>query len=314
MEDFFVWLSTEWDQFKDLGENTFRNVSLFIAAIVGLGLAVWRSIIAQRQVKTSENGLNIDRFQKGVAMLGDGRLSVRQAGIFMLSELAQQNMAEYFNPVQKVLCSFIRDRSQEQISEFELEKSEELKRINAKYKKRMADPSRDDQFMQVQYEMDYNQVKNSKLQNNISDDNQTALAELSTLNQLYWQNPNNAHDDYASFMNLSNSHLKRANFSDCSLQGVKFINADLRSAYLLKTSLKNCRFLKADLTDAVIKQDCFGVPFEKMTNDSLSNLILNDGLCYSQLKKTKNIDPDFLEKLSLYEKEMRLTTPKVPNA
>ncbi|MGI9483462.1 MAG: hypothetical protein ACR2OR_14010 [Hyphomicrobiales bacterium] len=40
-------------------------------------------------------------------MLGDPKSEVRQAGILGLEMLARDNLDDYFNPVQKVLCSFL---------------------------------------------------------------------------------------------------------------------------------------------------------------------------------------------------------------
>ena len=47
---------------------------------------------ANRQTNISEQAADLDRFQKASQMLGDERLSVRQAGIISLSDLAKSQL------------------------------------------------------------------------------------------------------------------------------------------------------------------------------------------------------------------------------
>ena len=74
-----------WEDFVSKGIDqrgvTIRNFGLPILAIVGICLAVWRSIIAQEQADTAARSLQNDRYQKGAEMLGSEHLSVRIGGI-----------------------------------------------------------------------------------------------------------------------------------------------------------------------------------------------------------------------------------------
>lgn len=213
MEDFLAWLSTEWEQFKDLGGDTFRNVSLFVAAVFGFGLAFWRSKVASKHNKIAESGLNIDRFQKGAAMLGDERLSVRQAGILMLSELAQQNMHEYFDQTQKVICSYIRERSKEQLLETE-----------SKY------------------------ITSRNFDIDISPECHTALNELSTMNRKYIRkNPNKLVRYDLTNCNLQNCSVKGLNLSNANL-----FNSCFRNSVIIAGSLKNARLNNSNVSGSVI--------------------------------------------------------------
>ncbi len=90
-----------------------RNLALaygaFLAAFIGLPLAIWRSYvahsqaetanrqsetankqaeIANRQAETSERGLRNERYQKGAEMLGSDTLATRLGGIYALERLA----------------------------------------------------------------------------------------------------------------------------------------------------------------------------------------------------------------------------------
>lgn len=95
-----------------------RNLALIvgtgIAATVGTVLAIWRSMVLQDQANTAKRGLDFDRFQRGAAMLGDKRLSVREAGVITLNTIALKNQSDYLEPVFNLFCSFIRDRSNDE--------------------------------------------------------------------------------------------------------------------------------------------------------------------------------------------------------
>ena len=87
-----VWTFKFWQVLSEI----LRNVGLFAIAPVGLWLAWDRSKTATREAdtatreaETAERGQNTDRFQKAAAMLGDVELSVREAGIFILKEIAE---------------------------------------------------------------------------------------------------------------------------------------------------------------------------------------------------------------------------------
>ena len=79
----------------DLSIEDLRNLVLIGSAVIGLPLVIWRSWLAHKQTRLSEAGQNIDRYRKGAAMLGDERLSVREAGIFGLHQLATAAPKEY---------------------------------------------------------------------------------------------------------------------------------------------------------------------------------------------------------------------------
>ncbi|MXW53570.1 MAG: hypothetical protein F4Z66_06240, partial [Gammaproteobacteria bacterium] len=84
---FFDWLTK-----NESGSTTLRNVGLVVAGLIAIPLAVWRSIVAERQAKTAARSLLNDRYQKGVEMVGNvDNLAVRLGGIHVLAQLAREH-------------------------------------------------------------------------------------------------------------------------------------------------------------------------------------------------------------------------------
>ena len=98
-----------WEDLRGKEESlstTIRNLGLVEGGIIAIVLAVWRSIVAQRQADaalqqaetglrqadTSEQGLLNDRYQKGAEMLGNYVLSVRLGGIYALQQFGCRNI------------------------------------------------------------------------------------------------------------------------------------------------------------------------------------------------------------------------------
>ncbi len=88
-----------------------RNIALVILGVVGLPLALWRSIVAQQQINIAQTGQYSERYAKAASMLSEDELSVREAGVFSLKELAVADPEGHYFPVQNLLCAFVRDRS-----------------------------------------------------------------------------------------------------------------------------------------------------------------------------------------------------------
>ena len=95
--------------------ETLRNVILAVGAMVAIVLAIWRSIVAERQAAAAQQQavaaqrtLTRDRFHKGVEMIGSSVLSVRLGGIYALDDLAEEYQW-YHVQVMRVLCAFVRN-------------------------------------------------------------------------------------------------------------------------------------------------------------------------------------------------------------
>ena len=99
-----------WDWLSDgeSGSTTVRNVALVLAGVVALPVAIWRSVVADRQAKTAQQGLLNERYQKAAEMLGSDVLSVRLAGIYALQRLASEHRQQYHIQVMRLFCAFVR--------------------------------------------------------------------------------------------------------------------------------------------------------------------------------------------------------------
>ena len=101
---FWCWLSD-----GESSSTTIRNLGLVVAAIIGLPLAIWRSMVASRQATTAQRGLLNDRYQKGSEMLGSKVLAVRLGGIYALARLAREHPGDYHTQIMSLLCAFVRN-------------------------------------------------------------------------------------------------------------------------------------------------------------------------------------------------------------
>ena len=104
-----VWIKfPEWLTGGESASTTIRNLGLIIAAVVGLPLAVWRSLIAERQAETAQHHLLNERFQKGAEMLGHPQLrSVRLGGIYVLAGLAREHPELFHLQVMQLFAAFV---------------------------------------------------------------------------------------------------------------------------------------------------------------------------------------------------------------
>lgn len=90
-----------WDFFVKNSE-TIRNLALGWGALLAIGLALWRSMVAhmqaeaaQKQAEIAQGDLLADRYQRAVEMLGHDLDSLRIGGIHALVDLAREHPAEY---------------------------------------------------------------------------------------------------------------------------------------------------------------------------------------------------------------------------
>ena len=112
---FWDWLQTG-EVGRETGSTTVRNIGLLVAGLVALPLALWRSIVAQRQADaaqrqavTAHQDLLNERYQRGAEMLGSAVLAVRLGGIYALQRLAKEHPGEYHVQIMRLLCAFVRN-------------------------------------------------------------------------------------------------------------------------------------------------------------------------------------------------------------
>ena len=95
---------------------SFQGHVLVVIAAIGLPLAMWRvhalqtqSTAALEQSNTAQSNLLNERYQKGVEMLGNQKLSVRLGGIHALGRLAKNEPPTYHIEIMSVLCAYVRN-------------------------------------------------------------------------------------------------------------------------------------------------------------------------------------------------------------
>ena len=99
----------DWMSGSESPSTTIRNFALVIAGALALPLAIWRGIVAERQVAVAQQGLLHDRYQKSAEMLGSDLLSVRLGGIYALVSLAQEHPGKYHIEIMRLFCAFVRN-------------------------------------------------------------------------------------------------------------------------------------------------------------------------------------------------------------
>ena len=104
----------DWLNAGESGSTTIRNIGLVIAGPVALPLAVWRSLVAERQADTAQQSLLNERYQQGAGMLGNEVLSVRLGGIYTLQRLAEEHPEQYHIQVMRLFCSFVRQPTKDE--------------------------------------------------------------------------------------------------------------------------------------------------------------------------------------------------------
>ncbi len=95
--------------------TTISNLSFVLGGIVAIELALWRSlvgerqtVVAQQQAETAQRDMLNQQLQKGAEMLGNSVLSVRLGGIYALRHLAIKHPEQYHIQVMEQLCAFLR--------------------------------------------------------------------------------------------------------------------------------------------------------------------------------------------------------------
>ena len=109
------WVVCNWETLTEgeTGTASLRNMALVFGGPVAMALAVWRSIVAQRQAATAQRqvelseGDSLDRqFQSAIEMLGHESLIVRFGGVHCLHLLSQKHLETHGGEVRDVLTLF----------------------------------------------------------------------------------------------------------------------------------------------------------------------------------------------------------------
>ena len=119
---FWDWLRSGGDgPIESIESNgtSLRNLALLLAGVITLPLALWRSWVAERQTRISQQGLLEDMYQRGFEMLYNPLQSARVGGIHTLQRLAQKHSKQYHILVMERFCDFARNPTPDTIIELE---------------------------------------------------------------------------------------------------------------------------------------------------------------------------------------------------
>lgn len=224
--------------FRDwLGENesftaAIRNFVLVIAAAIGLPLAIWRSMVAQRQASTShrqsetaQHSLLNERYQKGAEMLGSDVLTDRLGGIYALQRLANEHADQYHVQIMRLFSAFLRSKQYSNDDESIVHETDSLEPSIAVQAVMDAIAAREESSVSLEkqagYKIDLRRVKLCSVS--------LEQANLSNA-RLSWANLEQAALRCAD---LSGSILNQAVLTDATLGGTNLHDARLNRASLV---------------------------------------------------------------------------------
>ena len=261
--------------------DTLRNIAILIGGIAALAFAIWRSVVAQKQLDVSNEQLDVaqrgllnDRYQKGAEMLGNNSLAVRLGGIYALRNLDEERPEQYHVQIMSLLCAFVRHPIKE----------EEV--INEDTQTAMdVIGSRNQRLIEIEEKEDFMPNLSSSppgITTNLSNA-VLSKANLSGTN-LGEVNLSSAELHCA---NLSGADLLRTDLSDSDLHGAKMCGASLTNTDLSRADLYNANLSGAKLFGAYLFDT-------KLNRANLSGAILTtvQGLTQAQLDQAVADPPD----------------------
>lgn len=98
-----------------------RNIGMVSGGLIALGLAVWRSNVANWQASTARKSLLNDQYQRAAEMLGHSSMVVRIGGVQTLTELAIHHKDAFYGKTLKLIASFASNPSVDPTSRADVE-------------------------------------------------------------------------------------------------------------------------------------------------------------------------------------------------
>lgn len=217
-----------------------RNLGLISLGLIGLVLAVWRSVLAHQAHRLSERGLVIDRYQKGALMLESKELSVRIAGVFALRELALSDPDETYFLVLDVLYAFVREKSKDR---------KPTGSALLTYVKPTQETEYEPFGTDLQHALEAaTHIRNAVKTATSREQRKKWKADLNNAN-LSGADLNNAN---LSGANLMHANLSGAILSQANLSGANLYIANLSGANLYFANLSNARPMVANLNRTIL--------------------------------------------------------------
>ena len=301
---FWEWLGKTGNSAKHTETNsaTLRNLALAIFGSVGLTLATWRSIIADKNTQIADRNSLIaednsitDAFTRAIEQLGSGsddkpNIEVRLGAIYALERLSQKN-DDYYQAIIDILVSYVRHNAP----------------IPLEDTRSPTDKTRID-MQTAMTVLGRREVKTSEPQLNLV---QVYLPKVN-LNHAYLQGANlngadlrgadlqgaylNGADLKSAYLNganlqrtdLNNADLQRAYLNGANLQNVYLSGADLQYAHLIGAILQRAMLYDSNLQCTYLNGADLQGAFLKGTDLRDTDLAGAKGLCCEQLKEAKN--------------------------
>ncbi len=218
---------TFWPLITDHHE-LIRNLGLVTAALVGFPMLIWRTKIADRQTKISDNSHLAEVYTKAIEQLGaqDGErplLEIRLGGVYALERIAKSDQ-EYRHQIAEVLCAYVRLNSQRSPLEESGSAPEGRKKLRAQHKEVIT------AIINVLSKL-------HKLDNTTNLDLKGVDLSGCSLPRVY-----------LSGSNLFRANLSEADLSGCSLQGSNLQGSNLQGANLPGANLSGSNLPGANLS------------------------------------------------------------------
>ena len=225
-------------------------------------LAMWRSIVADRQATTAQLSLLNERYQRAAEMLGNEVLSVRLAGVFALQRLATEHPDQYHVQVMGLFCAFVRLPTRDQNIESGNSRNWPRSVLGIRQDVESAlnaIGSRDEtrRFLErrADVRLDFRGANLSEAQI-MNADLSRAMFHHSNLPNAYFANTD------LTDANFSGADLSKAQFHEVDFKGVHIRSANLSGAMLqdaemVRLSLHNVNLSGANLGRANLSQSIF---------------------------------------------------------
>ncbi len=216
-------------------EGAYRLITIS-AGLIALGIAVWRSSSAERQVKSAVKGQYSDRFVKAVEQVADKQLAIRLGGLASLQALSLETAQEHIR-VWTYLGDFLHWPPKLDIDP----PSDDYKE---------GDPLGRRPDIAAIVDMIGNR---SKQQRNWEEKEESMLP----LHKAHLEGANLRSANLEG-TNLEGAHLKEAHLEGARLEGAHLKEANLRGAHLRGVYLEGANLRGADLESAGLDQAVLG--------------------------------------------------------
>ena len=216
-----------WEDLKGADSNsaTLKNLGLLVFGIAGIGLAIWRSSIADKNVKIADRNSVTDIFTRAIEQLGSGsqeepNIEVRLGAIYSLEKLSKTNH-EYYQMIIDILASYVRENAP----------------IPPERKRKPYDITRTD--VQTAMTVLSNRTRKS------------GEPQLNLVN-VYLPRVILNNKACLTGANLAGAYLREAKLDDSDLRGAKLNGADLQGAELVGADLFHAHLRWANLRAATL--------------------------------------------------------------